>query len=78
MYIVLGGGKVISSDDVLMIFNLKGCEHKSLLNIEIVESDGASTHRTLVITVDGKGIYTNSLVSTIVDRIKRWRDRRNV
>jgi len=78
LYIVLGGGKVIPSDKVLMIFNLKGCDFKLPQDIEVVEGEDVSTPRTLVITVDGKGIYTNSLVSTIVDRIKKWRDKRNV
>lgn len=77
MYVVLGGGRVISSDDILMIINLKRCKFSFPEGLRIEEIEEGLIPRTLVITLDGRGILTNSMTSTIINRIKRWGDRKD-
>jgi len=69
---------VISSDDILMIVNLKRCNFLLPEGLRIEEDEEGIIPRTLIITVDGRGIYTNSMTSTIVNRIKRWGDKEDV
>lgn len=78
MYIVLGGGNVVSSEDVLMVINLKRCNFTLPDGLKIEESPENITPRTLIITVDGRGIYTNSMTSTILSRIKKWGRKKDV
>lgn len=78
MYIILGGGNVVSSEDVLMVINLKRCNFDIPEGLKVEEYPHDVTPRTLIITVDGRGIYTNSMTSTILNRIKRWRRKRDV
>ncbi|MCS7232938.1 MAG: hypothetical protein NZ900_02365 [Synergistetes bacterium] len=78
MYVILGGGNVLSSDDILMIINLKRCNFVVPEGLKIEEDPEGMIPRTLVITVDGRGIYTNSMTSTILNRIRKWRKGENV
>ncbi|KUK14557.1 MAG: hypothetical protein H5U01_09740 [Clostridia bacterium] len=77
MYVVLGGGYVISSEEILMIANLRKCGFEIPEGMVIEETQEDITPRTLIITVDGRGIYTNSTVSTILKRIRKWGRVRN-
>jgi len=72
MYVILGGGNVIPSDQILMMVNLKRCNFELPDNLRVEDPPNGVALRTLIITVDGRGIYTNSMVSTIIKRIKRW------